>query len=237
MAADAQPSHLSVIFAPKVVHVTLSYAFMALHTICFDQIFPVFLATSPVADQDQTRPPLVRALFYTKGGLGYASTTVASFVSASGLLSIALMVSIFPPVDTRFGSLRCLRASLLAYPLLYALLPYLVLLPQAPAWICLGGVSLLFALKTLAAVFSFNDNAILLNVAAPSPQALGLVNGVAQTAANGARALGPASMGFFISLGDRAGSNAFGWWFLAAVAVMGAVQGFWVSDEKEGGEP
>ena len=221
------------IFSSKVIHVSLSYAFMALHTICFDQILPVFLASQPTQNQDQLKASLVDFLIHPKGGLGYSSSSVATFISMSGLLSVVLMVSIFPTVDAFFGSLTCLRASLLVYPLVYVMIPYLVFLPIAPAWVRLAGVALVFALKTLAAVFSFNDNAILLNVAAPSPHALGLVNGMAQTAANGARALGPAAMGYFIGLGAKVDSNAFGWWFLAVVGVTGAVQGFYVSDEND----
>ncbi|OAA58427.1 major facilitator superfamily transporter multidrug resistance [Niveomyces insectorum RCEF 264] len=231
-SASSQTSG-SAVFSSKVVHVVLSYAFMALHSICFDQIFPVFLATSRVRDEDHTGSPFSHALLHPKGGLGYSSTTVASFMSASGLLSIVLMVSIFPPVDTFFGSLHCLRGSQMVYPAVYVLLPYLVLLPASPTWVRLTGVALICVLKTAAAVFSFNDNAILLNVAAPSPQALGLVNGLAQMAANGARALGPAVMGLFIRLGDHTGSNALGWWFLAVVGALGAFQGFWVTDDEE----
>ena len=46
---------------------------MALHTICFDQIFTVFLATRPFP----STPPL-----NLNGGLGLSSATVASFISA-----------------------------------------------------------------------------------------------------------------------------------------------------------
>ncbi|KAJ9144483.1 Major facilitator superfamily transporter multidrug resistance [Pleurostoma richardsiae] len=212
------------VLEPRVIHVVVSYGFMALHTICFDQIFPAFLATSAA----ESKMP-----FKLNGGLNMSSATVASFISASGILSIALMITIFPPVDTYFGSLPCMRASLVLYPIIYALLPDLAALPDTPAWIRLGCVALLLGAKTLASVFAFNDNAILLNVVTPSPNALGLINGVAQTAAAGARAMGPALMGVFIGLGERVGTGALGWWFLAVVAAVGVIQGLWVSDDGE----
>jgi len=212
------------VLEPRVIHVVVSYGFMALHTICFDQIFPAFLATSAA----ESKMP-----FKLNGGLNMSSATVASFISASGILSIALMITIFPPVDTYFGSLPCMRASLVLYPIIYALLPDLAALPDTPAWIRLGCVALLLGAKTLASVFAFNDNAILLNVVTPSPNALGLINGVAQTAAAGARAMGPALMGVFIGLGERVGTGALGWWFLAVVAAVGVNQGLWVSDDGE----
>ncbi|KAL1862868.1 hypothetical protein VTK73DRAFT_6596 [Phialemonium thermophilum] len=209
---------------PKVMHLVVSYAIMAMHTICFDQIFPVFLATREV----QSTPP-----FRLNGGLGLSSPVVATFISASGVLSVVLMMTVFPPIDVYFGSLHCMRASLLLYPFTYFFLPYLAVLPQSPAWIRLVAVSAILAANKMASVFSFNDNAVLLNIVAPSPNALGLVNGIAQTAAAGARALGPALMGVFIGLGERIGTGALGWWFLGAVAVAGAIQGFWVVDDEE----
>lgn len=210
----------------QVCHVIASYACMALHTFCFDQVFPVFLATDP--------DPSSRPLWALRGGLGYTAPAVANLVAASGLLSIVLMIGLYTPVDNYFGTLRCMRASLWLYPGVYILLPYLVLLPGAsPSWPQLAGVTIITATKILAAVFSFNDNAVLLTVAAPSPRGLGFVNGVAQMAAAGARTVGPALMGVILGWGDRFGTDALGWWFLAATAIAGVVQGFWVTDEEE----
>lgn len=225
--ASSHPK-LSVLLSPQVRHIVISYACLAMHSFCFDQVFPVFLSTGP--DTRSTLP------FALRGGLGYTSPVVANVISASGLLSITFMVLLFSPVDKYFGTLLCLRWSLLLFPLVYLLLPYLVILPEAPVWVRLAGVATILAIKTLVAVFAFNDNAVLLTVAAPSPGSLGLVNGIAQTAAAGARAAGPAIMGIVIGWGDRLGSNALGWWFLAVVAAAGAVQAFWVTDEEEGEE-
>ena len=215
---------ISSIFSTKIAHVVISYGIMALHTICFDQIFPVFLATQHVASS---------LPFLLKGGLGMSSVMVANLISGSGILSIVLMVTIFPKIDSLLGSLRCLTLSLLVYPVTYFLIPYLVIVPGSLPCLRLIGVFAILFLKTLAAVFSFNENAVLLNVVAPSPSALGLVNGVAQTAAAGARALGPAAMGLFIGLGDKIDSDALGWWFLSTTALAGAIQGYWVSDEDK----
>ncbi|XXG99646.1 hypothetical protein Hte_005987 [Hypoxylon texense] len=116
-----------------------------------------------------------------------------------------------------------IRLSLLLYPLTHFTPPYPAL-PTASSslsWVRTLGVAAVMCAKNLATVFSFNESAILLNVyAPPGARTPGLVNGVAQTAAVGAR------MGF-----------ALGWFFLGLIAVAGAVQGFWVvdnaSDEDE----
>ena len=209
---------------PKVIHVVLSYALMSLHAICFDQIFPVFMSTPHASSH---------FLFHLNGGLGFEANTVASLMSASGILFVTLMVTVFPLFDHWFGSLRCLRGSLVLYPVTYFLLPYLVVLPSSPVWLPLMAASAILASKALAAVFSFNENSVLLSMAAPSRDTLGLVNGVGQTVAAGARAIGPAAMGFFIGIGDHLGSGALGWWFLAAVAAVGVIQGLYVMDEVD----
>lgn len=210
--------------SPKVIHVIASYALMALHTICFDQIFPVFMVTPRAASY----PP-----FRLNGGLGFESSLAASLISAAGIVFVGLMITVFPFVDRLLGSLRCLQGSVMVYPITYFLLPYLAVLPTSPAWIPITAASAILLAKVVAAVFSFNENSVLLSMAAPSRNTLGLVNGVGQTAAAGARALGPAAMGVFIGLGDHIGSGALEWWFLAAIAAIGAVQGLWVLDETD----
>ncbi|KAL7626140.1 hypothetical protein AAE478_002910 [Parahypoxylon ruwenzoriense] len=220
---DEGSAWTSILTAP-IIHIVISYLLMALHTICFDQIFPVFLAT---------RPAPSHLPFQLNGGLDLPATTVANFVSGSGVVSIALMLTVYPPISSRIGSIAGLRLSLLLYPLTYFALPYLSLLPLSPAWVRTLGVSIIVFGKTLAAVFSFNESAVLLNVCAPSARTLGLVNGLAQTAAAGARAIGPAMMGLFIEFGNSIDCGALGWLFLGLVAVVGAVQGFWVVDDAD----
>lgn len=207
----------------NVCHLILNYAIMAMHTICFDQIFPVFLATP----QAKSTFP-----FWMSGGLGLGANTVATFMSSAGILSIALMIILFPPVDSRFGSLSCMRASLFLYPVTYLLLPYIVAIPDSPRWPQIMAVIATLLLKTTAAVFSFNDSSILLSEAAPSQDTLGLINGTAQTAAAAARALGPVIMGFCISLGEKSGIEPLGWWFLAIVAVVGIIQVYGIRRPK-----
>ena len=155
-------------------------------------------------------------------------------MSATGIVFVGLMLTVFPLFDSRFGSVCCLRGSLVLYPFTYFIIPYLALLPGLPSSTPVVAASAILLSKSLAAIFSFNETAVLLSMAAPSHNTLGLVNGVGQTAAAGARAVGPAVMGFFIGIGDRIGSEAaLGWWFLAAIAALGTVQGFWVVDEPD----
>ncbi|KAI1774383.1 major facilitator superfamily domain-containing protein [Hypoxylon cercidicola] len=221
VAKEKNPPWTDILTAP-VFHIVLCYLLMDLHTICFDQIFPVFLATRSAP----SHPP-----FQLNGGLELSAVTVANFVSGAGILSILLMLTVFPRLSAHIGSLAGLRLSLLLFPLTYFALPYLALLPLSPSWARTLGVAVVVCAKTLAAVFAFNESAVLLHVCAPGARTLGLVNGVALTASAGGRAVGPAVMGLFIELGHAIDCGALGWFFLALVAAAGAVQAFWVVDD------
>ncbi|KAM5369002.1 hypothetical protein ACJZ2D_009205 [Fusarium nematophilum] len=189
--------------SPQVIHVVVSYALMALQTICFDQIFPVLMVTPRAASYSP---------FRLNGGLGFESSLAASLISAAGIVFVGLMITVF------------------LVPITYFFLPYLAVLPSSPSWFQITASSAILLAKVMAAVFSFNENSVLLSMAAPSRNTLGLVNGVGQTTDARARALGPAAMSAFIGIGDCVVSGALGWWFLAAVATAGAVQGLWFVD-------
>ncbi|KAI5289502.1 hypothetical protein KEM54_003760 [Ascosphaera aggregata] len=193
----------------NIIHISVAYCILGFHTICFDQILPVFLAS-------QTNDEPARLPFWFTGGLQMTASNVGSFISMSGILGILSMIFISPPINDMLGSLRALQANLWLFPVSYIILPYLSLLggPTPAAKI---GVTFVIALKTVAAAFAFNDIPILLNEATPSNDLLGYVNGIGQTAVNAARAVGPIIMGL-------------GWFMLALVAAIGVFQGYYIAD-------
>ncbi|KAI1767907.1 major facilitator superfamily domain-containing protein [Hypoxylon sp. FL1150] len=220
MVKETSPGWRDILTAP-IIHIVLSYFLMTLHTACFDQIFPAYLATRPVPS---------RLLFHLNGGLSLPASTVANFISGAGAVSIVLMLGVFPPVSARISSKTSLRLSLLLYPFTYFALPYLALLPLSSAWARILSVSAVACAKVLAFVFSSSETAILLNACAPEARTLEFVNGLGQAAAAGGRAIGPAVMGLFVELGSKVDCSALGWYYLALVPVIGAVRGCWVVD-------
>lgn len=91
-------------------------------------------------------------------------------LSIIGAIGIPLQVFVYPWVSTKYGNVRCYRAVLIIFPLVYLLAPYLSLVhsttaPPAPAsgaliWISITG--LLF-LQVLARTFALPANIILIN--------------------------------------------------------------------------
>ncbi|KAI5293809.1 hypothetical protein KEM52_005186 [Ascosphaera acerosa] len=209
----------------NIIHISVAYCILGFHTICFDQLLPVFLASRATDDP-------VRLPFWFTGGLSMSASDVGSFISMSGILGIACMIFLFPPVNDMLGSLRALRANLWLFPVSYIILPYLAVL-GGPTPLAKAGVTLVIALKTIAGSFAFNDIPILLNEATPSNDLLGYVNGIGQTAVNAARAVGPLIMGLTTSFGQTIGIGGLGWFMLAVVAAVGVFQGYYISDPEQ----
>ncbi|KZZ91886.1 major facilitator superfamily transporter multidrug resistance [Ascosphaera apis ARSEF 7405] len=209
----------------NIIHISIAYCILGFHTICFDQILPVFLAS-------QTSDEPARLPFWFTGGLQMNASDVGFFISMSGILGIATMILIFPPVNDLLGSLRALRMNLWLFPISYIILPYLSLL-RGPSTYAKIGVTFVIALKTVASSFAFNDIPILLNEATPSNDLLGYVNGIGQTAVSSARAVGPVIMGLATSFGQNIGIGGLGWFMLAFVAAVGVFQGYYISDPEQ----
>lgn len=119
----------------------------------------------------------------------------------------------------KLGSLSTFRLVVLTYPLLYTLVPYLVLLPHN---IRMYGVYLVLAWKVTAQSLAFPSMAIMIANSAPSKRVLGTLNGAAASSASLCRAIGPTLSGLIQSTGLRIGYVGLPWWSSAGVAVCGA---------------
>jgi hypothetical protein len=78
------------------------YSGLALHTISFDQLFPLLCSTNI---QD--------------GGLGMTPGQIGAALSVAGVMAMVLQVTIFPWGHNKWGGLFCLRISLGLYAALY----------------------------------------------------------------------------------------------------------------------
>lgn len=200
-AQDAPPIRDAFTFQSSVNLIV--YCVLALHAVTFDQLLPVLMAYPPT-DPSQHRLPLKFA-----GGLGMTSSEVGFFFSVYGGIGMFLQVSfhchfeflkinvysfllklfIFPPITNKLGALRCLRLSSFTFPIVYALIPFVVILPHDKQ------SSALFTLmffRSLAGIFAFPCSTILLTNSSPTLRLLGTLNGIAVTLSALGRAIGPA---------------------------------------------
>ena len=150
-------------------------------------------------------------------------------LSVQGVYSMMAQIFLFPYISRKVGTLTTFRLVLMTWPLLYLMVPYLVLLPQP---LQVPGVYLCLLWKITSHVLAFPSNAILLTNSAPSLLVLGVINGVSASTASLARACGPTVSGILHSWGLRIGSTGLAWWASGFVCLLGAIESLWL---EEGG--
>lgn len=199
-------------FTKQVWINVLAYGILAYHTIAFEQLLPVLLS------MDEVQPSAKSLLFFT-GGFGLPSSTIGHILSLQGVYQMFAQMVLFPKIVKRFGALATFRFTALTYPVLYILVPYLAILPGP---LRNTGLFLVLIWKVTHQALAYPSNMLLLTNAAPSLMVLGVINGVAASAASLSRALGPTVSGLVQSAGLDVGCLGLPWWASGAVAALGA---------------
>lgn len=194
------------------------------HTMTFDSLLPVFLSTDVPADKKTLSLP-----FKFADGFGLDTKTIGFVLSIQGIYSLVSTTFLFPVITTKLGPLRLFRFISVAYPLLYLLTPYTVLLPKS---LHMVGVYALIVLKCTYATLAYPSNAILLTNSAPSTLSLGTINGVAASTASLARAFGPTVSGFLYTLGLEKGYSGLAWWVTALFTIAGGYISFSITEPR-----
>ncbi|KAI1339155.1 major facilitator superfamily domain-containing protein [Xylariaceae sp. FL0016] len=224
--SERRPHHgvgITRIFTRPVVLNIVSFGILAFHTMTFDQLFPVFLETKPSEHQIPTQLP-----FKFVESFGLSSKTVGVIISCQGAYQMMINLFLVPAVLRRLGALRLFRILIVSYFALYLVTPYLVLLPKNCR---MFGVAFILVWKCTFATMAYPSNAILTANSAPSPLALGTINGMAASTASLSRAIGPTVSGFLYSVGLKTGYSGLAWWCSASVAIVGAIVGLQIREQ------
>ncbi len=207
----------------------LTYSLLALHSVAYDQVLPIFMHYPPQVDRSSN--PDVHLPFKFTGGFGIDSGRIGLLFTIYGIVGMFIQFFAFPPLASRYGVLRCLKTVTALFPIVYILTPFTALCPtpltQQIALFCV------MILKCWAAIFAFPCTTILLTNSAVSLRVLGTLNGVATSVSALGRAAGPAIVGWTFSVGVEKGYVILPWWTLAAFAVLGAITPWWLV-EMEG---
>ncbi|KAJ5084654.1 permease of the major facilitator superfamily, partial [Penicillium alfredii] len=221
-----QPSW-SQVFTPQSNLVLLAYSLLAMHSMAFDSVFPVFLHY-PV--QEFEGNPDVQLPFKFAGGFGVDAQTIGLFYTIIGTTGMVIQFLCFPPIATRYGVLKCLKVSVIILPLTYLITPFTALVPVT---LRIPTVLSIMLVRLSAGIFGVPCCTILLTNSASTLTVLGTLNGVATTFSAVGRAAGPALTGAAFSFGVSRGYVVFPWWVLALLAALSAVPVFWLV-EMEG---
>ncbi|KAH8905880.1 MFS general substrate transporter [Coniochaeta sp. PMI_546] len=222
LTAQAEPPSHAEIFTKQTCINLLSYTFLALHSVAYDQVLPVFLNyPRQVPDEHNTQLP-----FKFSGGFGLSSDRIGTIFTVYGIACGIIQFFVFPPLCTRFGVLNCYRAAALTFPLVYLITPYTALIQDDKLRYALFMVIML--VKGFVVIVGFPCTTILLTNSASSLRILGTLNGYATSFSGLGRAIGPAMTGSVFSLGVQKGYMIFPWWTLAAVSLIGALPSWYI---------
>ncbi|KAI0400784.1 major facilitator superfamily domain-containing protein [Xylaria palmicola] len=224
----AVPS-LSAVFTRQTVINLVAYTFLALHSVAFDQVLPVFL-NYPA--QAHTPGNTSLPLFFS-GGFGLTSGRIGTIFTLYGVACGAIQFVLFPALCARFGVLRCYRACALTFPVVYLVLPFTVLI-EDPGWRHAALLATM-VVKAFAVIVGFPCSTILLTNSAASLAVLGTLNGVATTFSALGRASGPALAGLAFSWGVRNNMIGAPWWILGLIAAVGALPVWMVAESDDDG--
>lgn len=225
------------IFTYNVVCTLVCHALMAGSMGTFNNIWYSFLST-PVYDPANApanyspHPP-----FIFTGGIGLPPRSVGFAMAILGSIGITLQLFLYPIVNARLGTIRSWRIFLYCFPLVYALVPFLALIPSTspppgqktgvPIW---TGVTSLLFLQVVGRTFAAPATTILINNCSPHPSVLGTIHGIGQSASSAARTVGPALGGYLYGQALRLGVVGAVFWALAGVAILSIVASNWVRE-------
>lgn len=221
--STAKPS-MREVFTTQTSIGLLAYTFMALHSVAYDQVLPVFL-NLPAHDQT---PENSKFPFQFTGGFGLSSDRIGTLFAVYGITCGLVQFLAFPPLCSRIGALNCFRLCAVMSPFIYFLTPYTLWFQSTAGRFIALIVLMIF--KAFASIIGFPCITILLTNSASDLRILGTLNGFATMFSGLGRAAGPAGAGAAFSWGLERGYVITAWWFLAAVAAVGAVTTIWLAE-------
>lgn len=177
----------------------------------------------PESDQPAHLP------FQFTGGFGLATKTIGGILASQGLIQVVATLFIFPPINRWLGSLTLFRLTIITYPLLYLVVPYVTLVPRNLRMVC---VYVILVWKVTAQAFTFPSTQIMLANSAPSTKVLGTLNGAAASSASLSRSFGPTFSGLLQTAGLANGVLGLPWWVSALIASMGVAISFFMVEDR-----
>ncbi|KAI6822299.1 MFS general substrate transporter [Hortaea werneckii] len=236
--STSPPPGLKEIMTPQSALNLLVYFGLAMHTMAFDQLLPVYMSYPSIntgSPSDITPPSPDSSPLKFAGGFSLDHFRIGLISTCYGICGMLIQFFIFPPVARRLGVLYCLKWCACVFPLAYFIMPFTALLPTQETQIGVGFAVMM--LKCVCGIFAYPCSTILITNSASSLRVLGTLNGFATSVAAIGRAAGPALGGSVFSYGVKRGFVIAPWWAMALVAVLAAIPVFWLREgEGFGGD-
>lgn len=212
-------------FTWKVSMLIVALAIFAYHSMTYDHLFPIFLQDANV----RNIPDVSKIDIGIPGGLGLSTHTVGLIMSSDGIIALFIQGIIFPALASRLGAWKLFVIVTILHPVAYFIVPFLVFAPQNLLFV---GIYACLVIRNILSIIDYPVLMILLRQASPSDAVMGKVNGLAASASAAARTIAPPIAGLLYSTGAKFGFTALAWWASAAVAILGAMQLWFMTQHK-----
>ncbi|KAF2105946.1 major facilitator superfamily domain-containing protein [Lophiotrema nucula] len=189
------------------LHIAFSTSFL-LHSICFDQLVPLYLNQSGHTGQYDNVAH-------------YSTAQVGWILAFAAFMGIIFQASLFPWLSTRLGPLNCLRLSSATFPVVYCLMP-LAALSKTPALqkVLIG---IVISAKRICELISYPCSITLLSSLGHGEVSIGKLHAYQTSFGALANATGLVLAGLLFTWGQRWGISALPWFITAIGAGVATV--------------
>ncbi|KJZ79763.1 hypothetical protein HIM_00477 [Hirsutella minnesotensis 3608] len=220
VAAPEKNGLVANVWNKRVVGFIVALSIFTYHSMTYDHLMPIFFE-----DERSSSAMFLRHGFASNlsGGLGLSLRDVGMIMAVNGVIALLVQAVVFPLAAERVGVYRLFLIVTVLHPIVYAIVPFLLLVPQSlvfPAIYCC------LAIRNLLSITLYPLLLILIKEATPSSSALGKINGLAASAGAACRMAAPPVAGFLYTFGSKMNFSALAWYGSAVVAIIGAVQCF-----------
>ncbi|KAH7119733.1 major facilitator superfamily domain-containing protein [Dendryphion nanum] len=221
------------IWTRNLIVTFISHGLLAMHVGTFNSLWFIYLS-APRFDPRHPHPPNYKphGFIHFTGGLALPPPRIGLALAILGVIGITLQLFLYPRLSHRLGTARAYRIFLTFFPLTYALLPFLSIVPSWSSppdgvsgpfvW---SAITAVLFVQVIARTFALPCGTILVNNCSPHPSVLGTVHGCGQSVSSLTRTFGPIMFGWIFGKGLDMGVVGLAWWILAIVAIVGSIAG------------
>ncbi|KAM0563562.1 hypothetical protein ACHAPJ_001286 [Fusarium lateritium] len=206
----------------RVVGFIAALSIFTYHSMTFDHLLPIFF--------EEKRASAIEILnrgsifpIYSPGGLGMTLRDVGMILAIDGGIALFIQIFIFPWAVQKFGTYRLFLMVTVLHPIIYVLMPMLLLVPESFIYPAIYGCLIV---RNILSIILYPLLMILIKDATPAPSALGKVNGLAASAGAACRMIASPVAGFLWAVGSKTDCSALAWYGSAIAAIFGAIQCF-----------
>lgn len=218
------------VFTRQIVMLTVALGIFTYHSMTYDHLLPIYFQDERASSSGEIIA-LAESHGSFAGGLGLSVKDVGVIMSFNGIIALFVQALIFPLVCSWLGVWKTFIVVSLGHPIAYFIVPYLAFLPTNMLY---PGIYACLTIRNVFSILAYPLLLILIKEASPSASCLGRINGLAASTGAACRTMASPIAGLLYGIGIQMQFTAIAWWASALVAIVGAIQVFWIRRAKNG---